>query len=46
MLDEALVEGSDEWAKLPDLTINKLHNREIDEKRRAIYTLFRVVAAP
>ena len=46
MLDEALVEGSGEWAKLPDFTINKLYNREIDEKRRAIYTLFRVVAAP
>ncbi len=46
MLDDALVEESGEWALLPDTTINKLYNREIDEKRRAIYTLFRVADAP
>ncbi|MFP6729914.1 MAG: anion permease [Alphaproteobacteria bacterium] len=46
LLDDALVEGSEEWALLPDSTINKLYNREIDEKRRAIYSLFRVAGAP
>ena len=42
MLDDALVEESEEWAKRPDTTFNKLYNREIDEKRRSIYALFRV----
>ena len=46
LLDDALVEESDEWALLPNLTINKMYNREIDEQRRAIYTLFRVIAGP
>ncbi len=45
-LDDELIRDSGEWALLPDSTINKLHNREISEKRRAIYTLFRVVNAP
>jgi len=46
MLDDALVGNSGEWAKRSDTTINKIFNREIDEKRRAIYTLFRVRGAP
>ena len=46
MLDDALIEGSEEWALLPDLTVNKIDNRRIEEQRRAIYSLFRIVAAP
>jgi PiT family inorganic phosphate transporter len=42
MLDDALVEGSGDWALLPDLTINNVYNRQIDEQRRAVYSLFRV----
>ena len=42
MLDDALVEGSGDWALLPSLTINKIYNRHIDEQRRAVYSLFRV----
>jgi PiT family inorganic phosphate transporter len=42
MLDDALVEGSGDWTLLPDLTINNVYNRQIDEQRRAVYSLFRV----
>ena len=42
MLDDALVEGSGDWALLPSLTVNKIYNRHIDEQRRAVYSLFRV----
>ena len=42
MLDDALVEGSEDWALLPEQTINKIYNRQIDEQRRAVYSLFRV----
>ncbi len=42
MLDEALARGSEEWAPLPPTTVNKLFNRALDEKRRAVYNLFRV----
>ena len=42
MLDAALARASDEWKARPATTVNKLFNRRLDEKRRAIYTLFRV----
>ena len=42
MLDDALVEGSGDWALLPSLTINKIYIRHIDEQRGAVYSLFRV----
>ena len=45
-LNDELIEASDEWALLPNSTINKLYNRGISEKRRAIYTLFRVLDTP
>ena len=42
VLDDALIELSDEWARRPDTTVNKLFNRALDEKHRAVYNLFRV----
>ncbi len=42
MLDDALARESDEWKARPATTVNKLFNRRLDEKRRAIYTLLRV----
>ena len=42
VLDDALIELSPEWAARPDATVNKLFNRALDEKRRAVYNLFRV----
>ncbi|MCH7887764.1 MAG: inorganic phosphate transporter [Proteobacteria bacterium] len=42
MLDDALARASDEWKARPATTVNKLFNRRLDEKRRAIHTLFRV----
>ncbi|MFQ5959623.1 MAG: inorganic phosphate transporter, partial [Alphaproteobacteria bacterium] len=45
MLDEALARESEEWAPLPETKVNKLYNRGLDEKRRAVYNLFRVEGA-
>ncbi len=42
MLDDALARASDEWKARPATTVNKMFNRRLDEKRRAIHTLFRV----
>ncbi len=42
MLDDALTELSPEWAARPDTTVNKLFNRALDERRLAVYNLFRV----
>ena len=42
MLDEALARESGEWAPLPPTTVNRIANRALDEKRQAVYNLFRV----
>jgi PiT family inorganic phosphate transporter len=42
MLDEALAVASDDWKPRPDATIDRIFNRRLDEKRQAIYNLFRV----
>ena len=42
MLDDALIAESAAWAPRPATTINKIFNRELDEKRRAVYNHFRV----
>jgi PiT family inorganic phosphate transporter len=41
-LDDALIALSPEWAPLPDTTVNKIDNRNLDEQRRAVYNVFRV----
>ncbi|MEE8534007.1 MAG: inorganic phosphate transporter [Alphaproteobacteria bacterium] len=45
MLDEALAEATEAWAPRPDTTVNKLYNRGLDERRRAVYNVFRVDGA-
>ena len=42
MLDDALGRASAEWQARPETTVNKLFNRALDERRRALYNLFRV----
>ncbi|MFQ5785342.1 MAG: inorganic phosphate transporter [Alphaproteobacteria bacterium] len=42
MFDEALMRESDAWKPLPQTKVNKLYNRDLEEKRRALYALFRI----
>ena len=42
MLDDALAKLSDSWKPRPDIKVNRLYNRALGEKRRALYDLFRV----
>ncbi len=42
MLDQALARQSPQWRSRPDTKANKLYNRALDEKRRALYNLFRI----
>jgi len=40
-----LAAASPEWLSLPETTVNKLANRALDAKRRALYNLFRTPPA-
>ncbi len=42
MLDDALARLGDAWKRLPDTKANKLFNRQLQEKLKTLYTLFRV----
>ena len=39
-LEEALAAESDEWRLKPTTTLNKLHNRELTDKRQELYLIF------
>jgi len=45
MLNDALAQESEEWRSLPEITVNKLFNRGLDEQRRALYNQFRIIDA-
>jgi PiT family inorganic phosphate transporter len=40
MLVEALASESDAWRGKPDTTVNKLHNRKLEDERRELYWIF------